>query len=164
MRLGEGDLSGLEALLEEVRAMSPHLRAVEAMRNHDGITAAQRDVLEYLYLHGDQRAPGIARARGVSRQHILAVVTSLIRLELVDVRFNPAHQRSSYVNLSEAGRKRFEAIRRSEHGVLARIELPVSGERLSQAADTLRLVRGALSAFREAPRRRASVGKARRRR
>ncbi len=168
MRSGDAAPSPLEALAEEIRLAFRQFKAVDATHEHGGITAAQRDVVEQLYRRGDQRVPELARARGVSRQHVLELVTRLIRLGWIDARFNPSHQRSPVVDLSEAGRRRYEELRESERAVFSRAHLPVSDEHIRHAVETLRLVRTALGAVigsaRVGRRRRASDGRAPRRR
>jgi DNA-binding MarR family transcriptional regulator len=131
-----------EALAREVRRLFHQLKA-SAERLHDDpeLTAAHRAMLESLYREGPLTVPGLARGRSVSRQHIQVLINRLLELRLVETRSNAANKRSPFVALTEAGRKRFEAMRRREHRAFAATTLPVSARRLEDATETLAAVR-----------------------
>src|SRR5262245_24713425 len=98
-------------------------------------------MLESLYREGALTVPGLARGRSVSRQHIQVLINRLLELHLVEARPNPGNKRSPFIALTDAGRKRFEAMRRREHRAFAATTLPVSVRRLQEATETLAGVR-----------------------
>jgi DNA-binding MarR family transcriptional regulator len=105
-----------------------------------------RAVAEYLLIHGPATTPHIARARGVSRQHIQVQVNSLEQLRLVAIEVNPEHRRSVIVRLTSSGRALIERMRRRERQYLAKIVRSASSKDLAHAAKTLASIRHALEA------------------
>jgi len=69
-----------------------------------GMTAAMRGVLELILLGGPATVPSMARARGVSRQHIQQQVDALRGRGFVERKENPAHKRSTMIALTDKGR------------------------------------------------------------
>jgi DNA-binding MarR family transcriptional regulator len=67
------------------------------------MTLGMRAALELLLVGGPATVPRIARSRGVTRQHVQALVNGLLAQGLVALRPNPAHKRSPLVALSPAG-------------------------------------------------------------
>ena len=91
----------VEILVDEVVALYHLLRVVVALIHSDAnLTAAARGVLRGLDRIGPQTVPQIARARPVSRQYIQAVVNHLGKRRVVELVPNPAHKRSSLVQLT----------------------------------------------------------------
>ena len=78
-----------------------------------------RAVLEHLDETGRQTVPQIARAKGVSRQHIQMLVNALAAAALVAASDNPADRRSPHVALTREGKAAFRRIRKREASLLA---------------------------------------------
>ncbi len=116
----------LEALLDDLRRCG-HLLGIVADRVHlgDAGSAARRAVLRALDHGGAQTVPDIARDRGVSRQHIQAVVNGLLDDGLVERTPNPAHRRSHLVRLTAAGESEVEAMVRRDTALLRELDLDV---------------------------------------
>jgi len=135
-------------LAGSVRQLFHQLRALaeRASPGEDGLGASHRGVLESLFLGGAQTVPALARARPVARQHIQVLVNELAERGLVAARSNPAHKRSLLIELTPAGKRRFEAIRAAERTLLKRIELPLSARELETLAERLETLSRALAA------------------
>ena len=135
-------------LASSVRRLFHQLRALaeRAYPGEDGLGAPHRGVLESLFLGGAQTVPALARARPVARQHIQVLVNELAERGLVVARANPAHKRSLLIELTPAGKRRFEAIRAAERALLKRIELPFSARELETLAERLETLSRALAA------------------
>ncbi len=103
-----------------------------------GVTAPMRAVLEYLERHGDETVPGIARERGVSRQHIQVIVNDLVTAGLARRRDNPAHRRSRLVGLTAAGRTCIDDLIRVEGELLVDVLADLPQADLVTTHDTLR--------------------------
>lgn len=126
-------------LTKEVRQLFHQLAAVvDAL--HD-LSASQRAILERLWRDGDQTVPEMARACRVSRQFIQVLVNDLVKLGLIIAVENPAHARSPRFHLTDAGRKRFEAMKAKERGLLERSPVPVTTADMQAATDVLRRIR-----------------------
>ena len=133
------DGAPLHSIFAEAAALSRRLgllsHAREA-RSHLG-----RGILHDLAQHGPQTVPQLARARNVSRQHIQTQVNRLAtdgQLEFVD---NPAHQRSSLVRISSAGKEWLAAIERREETHWAGLGMGLAREKLQLAAEVLKTLR-----------------------
>ena len=92
--------------------------------------------------------PDVARRLGQSRQNVQRVVNDLVASGAVELRDNPAHERSPLVALTDAGDRQlaelFAASERDRAELLARAD--VSERQLQQARRTLRRL---LDAFAE---------------
>ncbi len=136
-----------ETLAREVRRLFHQLRlSAEQLHADPALTAAHRAMLESLFRDGPQTVPELARGRSVSRQHIQILINRLLELGLVEARPNPGNRRSPHIALADAGRKRFEAMRRRERRTFAPATLPVSARRLREATETLAALREHLAA------------------
>jgi len=113
---------------------------------HEGLalTMAMRAVLELLLLGGPATVPDMARARGVSRQHIQQQVDALAEGGLVEREVNPAHKRSSIIALSDKGRAQIQNMRTDELNALRRMQVGVSDNAMQEAAQVLSAWRAAL--------------------
>jgi len=105
------------------------------------LTAAARGVLRGLDRIGPQTVPQMARARPVSRQYIQAVVNQLGKRGLVELVPNPAHKRSSLVQLTSKGKKLAEAVAQKEKTFLAELQIDLSEKELLLASSVLRKLR-----------------------
>lgn len=111
----------MTALTQAVRAAFNRLKALSDDLHASGeITTAMRAVMETLAAAGPMTVPQIARAKGVTRQHIQQLADSLTEAGLVSLRENPAHRRSQLIMLTDKGVKAF--------GRMAAREAPLIGE------------------------------------
>jgi len=130
------------ALVREVRSLFHHFAAVANELHADlGIPAGQRAVMESLSQPGGKTVPQLADMRSVSRQHIQIIVNQLLDKGLVELIDNPAHRRSSLVQLTEHGRETLRKMRQREKEVLALLELPMSEADLEAALRTLTTIK-----------------------
>jgi len=114
-------------------------RAGEYLENF-GITAADRAVLEFLYLDQKLSVPEIASRYKVSRQHVQVTVNTLLDTGLVITEVNPKHKRSQLILLSDRGRDLFEKIRVREKKEIEIMFSDVSATRCKQTRQTLELL------------------------
>ena len=108
------------------------------------VGASMRGVLELILLDGPATVPAVARARGVSRQHIQQQVDVLLERGLVERQHNPAHKRSSMIALTDKGRALIQNMRAEELNALSRMQVGVSDNALLEAAQVLSAWRTAL--------------------
>jgi DNA-binding MarR family transcriptional regulator len=107
------------SLMDEVRLlMHAAVVFVEELHADLDVSTPERAVLEFLVRNGPTTVPDVARARGVSRQHIQTIVNGLLDRELVEPRRNPAHRRSPLVALADDGRRQIDEMLRREHDAL----------------------------------------------
>lgn len=129
----------LRTVIDATRHLFHRLaNAADAAHADLGVTASQRAVLEALARDGAQSVPQIARAKGVSRQHIQMIVNSLSAAGLVDARDNPAHQRSPLLVLTPDGERCFRDIGNREQEILTELAQSFRLGDLEVAAETLR--------------------------
>ena len=134
-----------EALFEQVRLLFHTLKHwSESLAEASEVSSAMRGVLERLLLDGPAPVPSIARARGVTRQHVQQQVDALLEGGLVERRENPAHRRSARIALTDAGRALIQTMRAAELDALSRLQVGVSDDATAQAADVLASWRNAL--------------------
>ena len=134
-------------LLEETRLLAQLLRRWRADRQqHTQITGPMRTVLEHVDSAGPRSVPSIARAEGVSRQHVQLQVDALQELGMVAREANPAHRRSSLIAATEKGRAWVEDTRADEENALARMQTGVSDTAIRDATRVLAAWRDALTA------------------
>ncbi len=142
----------LQETIDEVRLLFHALvRAGESLHAGESVTMGMRAVLEYLLENGATTVPAMARARGVTRQHIQSLVNALRTLGYVEQTRNPEHQRSHLISLTASGLGTIERMRRREGEALAGVRKKLKREELRQAAQTLRTLRSTIpsSAARE---------------
>jgi DNA-binding MarR family transcriptional regulator len=134
-----------EALFDETRLFFHALkRWAEALHQDRGLSVPMRAVLELLLRAGPQTVPEMARARGVSRQHIQQQVDSLLNRFLLERRDNPAHKRSPQLALTDKGRALIQDMRVEELDELAQIQVGVSDHAVREATQVLGAWRTAL--------------------
>jgi len=132
------DALRLIELIVNCRLCFHRLAAVaDALHADLGINAAMRGVLESLSGGADWTVPRIARAKGVSRQHIQVTVDTLRAAGLVELRPNPAHRRSPLVVASEKGAAVFAEMRRREGRVLKELAAELTPAGITTTRDTL---------------------------
>jgi len=132
----------VEVLIDEVVALYHLLRVVASRIHSDAdLTAATRGVLRSLDRIGPQTVPQIARARLVSRQYIQAIVNQLSKRGLVELVPNPAHKRSSLVQLTPQGKELTDATAQKEKAILSALQVDLSEKELLLASSVLRKLR-----------------------
>lgn len=140
----ENSRDELVAVIDATRALFHRLKAAADEAHHRGpMTAGLRGVLQDLQAHGPRTVPTMARARPVSRQLIQTLVNRLLDEGYVELIPNPAHKRSKLVRLTDDGRDEFEAMRRRESRMLARLPVTCSEQQMAEAAGVLRDLRRA---------------------
>ncbi|MDA3649350.1 MarR family transcriptional regulator [Saccharopolyspora indica] len=122
-------------------------RLVERDSPRDGLSIGVRAVLERLELAGTaETVPQIARTLELSRQFVQRMVNDALEQDFVALKPNPAHRRSSLVELTDAGRAAINALQRREHETMGR----VGGDLTEADIDTtLRVLRHMLAAIPE---------------
>jgi DNA-binding MarR family transcriptional regulator len=144
------------AIVLEVRRLFHRLASASDTLHADvGVSAAQRAVLEALATSGASTVPELARRKGVSRQHVQVLANALAAARLIDARPNPAHLRSPLLELTEAGRQTFEAMRARETPLLVAVASALEGRPLDDVLAVLRELGDAVedAARRHVPRR-----------
>jgi DNA-binding MarR family transcriptional regulator len=140
------DTTPLVELVDEIRLQfHAWARLADVLHRDVGVSAPMRAVLEYLERNGPTPVPRIAQRRGVSRQHVQTIVNELLDAGLVDLRDNPAHQRSHLVALTADGRRTVDAVQRSERKALDFALGEVDDRELRSATDVLRRLRADLT-------------------
>jgi len=134
-----------EELFREARLLLQALKQwAETLRGGPEPSGPMRGVLELLLLGGPATVPRMARARGVSRQHIQQQVDALLDRGFIERQDNPAHKRSPIIALTDAGRALIQSVRADELDALARIQAGVSDNATAEAAQVLSAWRAAL--------------------
>lgn len=138
-------IHSLSSLLDETRLLFRALKQwSETLHAELGMTAAMRGVLELILLDGPGTVPDMARARGVSRQHIQQQVDALLERSFVERHDNPAHKRSSMIALTDSGRALIQGMRTAELNALSRMQVGVSDDATAEASLVLSGWRAAL--------------------
>lgn len=138
-------IENMTLVIDEVRLLHNQLIALaEELHRGSGVTASRRAVLEFIHQHGPSTVPTIARARGVTRQHIQAISNELRSLDLIESQQNPAHQRSPMIALTDDGRQTIDRMLEREGDYLTAHVSDLDENELWAAAQTLASVRHAL--------------------
>jgi DNA-binding MarR family transcriptional regulator len=132
-------------LFNETRLLFHALKEwAETLHSGLDVSVAMRGVLELILLGGPATVPDMARARGVSRQHIQQQVDALLERGLLERKDNPAHKRSSLIALTDKGRALIQNLRADELNALSRLQVGVSDNAVAEAAQVLSSWRAAL--------------------
>ena len=119
----------LRAVIDETIALFHRIRWVaEQIYGEAGRSTARRGVLRGLVRFGPQTVPQLARARGVSRQHVQEVADALARDGLLAWLPNPRHARSRLARATPKGEALVLELDRVDDRVLA-----VAGEALPRS-------------------------------
>ncbi|HTP27346.1 MAG TPA: MarR family winged helix-turn-helix transcriptional regulator [Anaeromyxobacteraceae bacterium] len=133
------DADALYEVVREVRRLFHRLaNCADRLHADLGVSAAQRAVLEALADDGISTVPDLARRKGVTRQHIQVLANQLQSAGLVETHPNPAHQRSSLLALTPAGRRAFDSMRAREERLFASMRRRFKTLQLEQVAQILR--------------------------
>ena len=135
----------LESVIRDLRLCFNLLRTLGDDLHRDlGVNTSMRSVMESLARGGEQTVPGIARSRGVSRQHIQVIANRLSRAKLIESRDNPADRRTFLVSLSRRGQRLFGEIQKREAREFERLPRVLSGHEVQATATTLQKLSTAL--------------------
>ncbi len=139
------EAANLYGLIRSVRTCFNRLKGLADDMHRDlGVNASMRAVMEATADDGDRTVPDIARAKGVSRQHIQVNADALIKAGLAEQRPNPAHKRSPLLRLTPQGRRAFDVIREREKAVLEDLAAAMPSDRIGPARETLDALNRAL--------------------
>jgi DNA-binding MarR family transcriptional regulator len=134
-----------EPLFNETRLLFHTLKQwAETLHAELDVNAGMRGVLELILLGGPATVPEMARARGVSRQHIQQQVDPLLEQGFLQRQDNPAHKRSSLIALTDKGRALIQNMRADELDALSRMQVGVSDNAILEATQVLSSLRAAL--------------------
>ena len=132
----------LRAVVDETIAFFHRLRWVaEQIYGPAGRSTARRGILRGLVRYGAQTVPALARARGVTRQHVQEVVDALVEEGLASFTTNPAHARSRLVRATAEGEESVRAMDAIDARVLAAVGRDIPRGDLETTVRTLRLLR-----------------------
>lgn len=121
-------LLGAVALSHEVRDMGRRTGHVSASG------AGTWGLLNSIARRGPQTVPALARERPVSRQYMQQVVNEAVADGWVRLAPNPRHKRSSLVELTEAGRSRYDDLTRSLAAIATDLSRGMDAADLERAA------------------------------
>ena len=140
--LAEGFQDKLLGLFAEATALVQqlHKTAATAQRLQD-CPAAASSLLRILDEQGPQAVPGLARARGLSRQNIQIMVNRLRAQGLVTLTPNPAHKRSALVHLTARAHALLASTSQQERQTSAALLPYIPEARLVPAATLLCRIR-----------------------
>lgn len=132
----------LASLIDETVALFRRLRDLAAeVYGESSLSGGHRNVLKELDGEGPRTVPEMARARGVSRQHVQSHVNELASLGYVELIENPAHKRSRRVRLTGEGKRFLVEMGRREERVLSSLDVAAGACAIESAVGTLRAVR-----------------------
>lgn len=139
--------NALVSVIREIRTSFNQLKTLADRLHEDlGVNPSMRAVMESLAAGGPQPVPGIAREKGVSRQHVQTIMNSLQAAGLVVSADNPAHKRSPHFDLTPAGREIFAVIEGREAEPLRRIASSMTTKTLVHASEALHLLNRRIAA------------------
>ena len=131
----------IEKITGEVRHLFQILKSLaDAIHKDAGLTASTRAVMEAL-ADGPRTVPDIARSKSVTRQHIQLLVDDLARSDLVELRSNPAHQRSPLIALSRKGEALFASVRKREAPLTEQLATGLDARKAVATVQTLTALR-----------------------
>jgi DNA-binding MarR family transcriptional regulator len=99
----------MESVLAETGALFHRIRHdVERMHAQGQVSSGRRSVMRDLAKRDRQTVPEMARARPVARQYMQRIVNELTEDGLVEAVENPAHKRSSLIQLTVKGKRQLD--------------------------------------------------------
>ncbi|AJT67334.3 hypothetical protein T261_5718 [Streptomyces lydicus] len=107
------------------------VRAVERELEGTGMTAGEHALLDALRSQGPRTVPQLARTMGLDRQPVQRWVNHAAELGLVATAPNPAHRRSSLIELTAEGSELMRGIQESEAAELRRALSDLSAQEVS---------------------------------
>ncbi len=131
-------LFALGELINVTRSLADSLKdTARLLHQENSLSVSERSILLDLRKHGRQTVPDLARRRGVSRQYIQTTVNPLLEQGLLEARENPAHRRSSFVVLTEAGTQLIRQVMKKEGAFMNGLARNLEAEEIRQATETL---------------------------
>jgi DNA-binding MarR family transcriptional regulator len=132
----------LRAVVDETIALYLRMKWVsDQIYEEEGRGGARRGVLRGLVRYGAQTVPAMARARGVSRQHVQEVVDAMREDGLVELLPNPRHRRSHLIAATPRGEALVGRMDDTDDRVLAGACGALATRDLEITARTLRAMR-----------------------
>ncbi len=132
----------MESVLAETSALFHRMRHdIERIHAQGQASSGRRSVMRGLARQGPQTVPEMARARPVARQYMQRIVNELADEGLVESVENPAHKRSSLIQLTAKGKRQLDEMTGREQELLSGLQVNATEEELMQAAATLRRIR-----------------------
>ncbi|WP_254641880.1 MarR family winged helix-turn-helix transcriptional regulator [Streptomyces sp. BV129] len=130
-----------ERLMEVFALVGPLYRRVQRKIEQDapaqGLSVGTRAVLDLLREHGPMTVPQLGRAQSLSRQFVQRMVNDAAAHGFVETIPNPAHQRSSLVRLTEAGRTAINTAVAREHALLRQVGGDLTGSEVDSCVRVL---------------------------
>ena len=154
----------LEAMLEEINALSILLRKRGPETTEPALPSAARSVLAVLKRNGPMTVPALGRVRGTSRQNIQGIVNRLEAEGCVHFAQNPAHKKSELVSATEYGLSVLEKNEDSNSKHVDALLAQCSEEELASVSGLLRRLREVLAGDEMTPERKKEVSEARKQR
>lgn len=128
----------LNDLLKEVRRNFLLLKKGAAyVHKNTTVTPAIRGIIELLNDQGALTVPHIAKMRFVTRQSIQVVIDEMIQTKWAVMKQNPFHKKSQLVELTEEGKRAYQAMQMSEMKQMKRLKLDFTEKKLE---DTVRVL------------------------
>ena len=138
----------IPAIITEIQRLSPLLAEIGAVLHATtGVTSPMRQVLELLVDGVPATVPVLAKALGVSRQHVQTVVNELVDKGLVNPLDNPEHKRSKLIAATERGEAALKEIRGREAPIGNKLAAELSADDAAIAAAALTKLRERLEAL-----------------
>lgn len=131
-------IRALQRLSAENAALFHRLRVFRNAIHQEG--EFDQSLVQSLERDGAQTVPQLAKARGVSRQHVQTAINALIEKGIALRAENPAHRRSSLLELTPAGRRLAESLYEKEAEALAKFDLGVPAKEFESVADALKKI------------------------
>jgi DNA-binding MarR family transcriptional regulator len=122
------------------------VRKLEQDDTPPGLPVGVRAVLDLLRGAGPMTVPRMGRVLSLSRQFVQRTVNDAAERKLVEIRPNPAHQRSPLIGISEEGRAALAAVADREREVLRRIGADLTDDEIGAC---VRVLSHLLEAFQE---------------
>lgn len=113
------------------------VRAVERELSGTGLTAGEHALLDALHAEGPRTVPQLARAMDLDRQPVQRWVNHAVELGLAVTAPNPAHRRSSLIQLTTEGTEAIRGIQKAETGQLRQRLADLPAEDLRTALNVL---------------------------
>ncbi len=110
-----------------------------------GVSAAERAVMEFLYPDKELSVPQIAELYRVSRQHVQATVNALLKQNVLSIKENPKHKRSSLIMLNDKGRSLFSDIAKKDKEAIKLLFNGISDSEAKRVRATLEKMKENLS-------------------
>lgn len=135
-------------LFDEIRKINNRLRWLGDTLHVDlGVTAPKRSLLLTIDREGPQTVPDLARERLVSRQVVQTQVNDLLEDQLLKVRPNPKHRRSTLLALTPKGRALIRKMTQREAALIEKADDAPSAQDLTRLHDQIRDLRTRLDSF-----------------